>query len=471
MQAPTSQEGGAHRGRTPGAMTQAMGAWVTASERVVRVALTRGDRIETEIMASSTLHVGAQERCDVVVPDSRYRGQLFVRRKQGWVLRVPEGVAGKLANGGPVQRIVAGAAREIPLGPDARGRLETSDGALLFQLVVPPPAMPAPKLPASVQHGVFGAIDWHFTAITVAVFMLFFGATVMLEAADWPMAMSPLDQPELRALVFIDAPPPPPDPAATWAQQDPVPENIERDDQPQPEVESPPQPTRAENRPSRPGRQASSDNAEVSLSRDEIRTGIVLAIGTLAGDDGAFSDMLADGGPTTDHAQLFEDIEGVEYARNNGPTIRDTHRCSGAGCSDRPGNIRDMVRRPAQIATNGPTERAPLGQVDRLPMDPIDVDDDFDPAALVRRIRGKSRAIGRCYELHLTRDPTLAGRIDAEVTVMRAGNVRVDIATNNTGSEAVGACVQRHLSEIRLPQGPEGGPVTLGFPFVFSAQR
>ena len=89
MQAPTSETDGAARGRAPGAMTQAMSAWVTASERVVRVALTRGDRIETEMLASDTLRVGSREQADVVVRDPRYAGKLFVRNRRGWVLRVP----------------------------------------------------------------------------------------------------------------------------------------------------------------------------------------------------------------------------------------------------------------------------------------------------------------------------------------------------------------------------------------------
>lgn len=468
MQAGRDESISSRTGRAPGAMTQAMSAWVTASERVVRVALTRGDRIEIEKLTAQTLRIGPRESADLIVRDARYGGRLFVRTKQGWTLRVPEGVQGKLANGGPVRPIDPGPAREIELAPDARGRLETAEGALLFQLVVPPPAMPAPQLPASVQHGVFGAIDWHFTTITIAVFMLFFGATVMLEAADWPMAGSPLGDPDFQTVIAFIEPEPPPDPAATWAQQDPIPEtdDPETDAEPDPA----PQPQRAD-RPSRTNRPATPE-AESSLSQDDIRRGVALTIAALTpdGESGAFTDLIRDGAPTTRHADLFANIEGVQTFASTNPLPRDTHRCVGEGCSDRPGDIQG-IRRPTQIAVAGPDEHRPLGDVRGLPMDPIDVDDDFDPAALVRRIRGKSRQIARCYEGHLTRHPDLRGRVDAEVTVMPAGNVRIEITGNTTGSDAVGDCVDRHLRTIRLTRGPERHPVTLGFPFVFSAQR
>ena len=464
MQAPTSETDGAARGRAPGAMTQAMSAWVTASERVVRVALTRGDRIETEMLASDTLRVGSREQADVVVRDPRYAGKLFVRNRRGWVLRVPEGVRGKLANGGPVRPIDPGPAREIELAPDARGRLETSEGALLFQLVVPPPAMPAPRLPASVRHGVFGAVDWHFTAITVAVFMLFFGATVMLEAADWPLAGTPENDPDIQVVLNWIEPDPPPDPAATWAQRDPIPDT-QTDSEP--ESQTYPAPPQRADRPARP-RPADSTP---SLSVADVRRGVALTIAALSNDQtGAFPDLLRDGAPTTEHADLFRDIEGVAPVASVGdPLPRDTHRCDGS-CADQPGSIRGIVR-PTQVATRGPVERAPIGSVDRLPLEPIDTDGVFDPAALVRRIRGRSSVIARCYENELTRNPEVAGRVDAEITVMPAGNIRVEIAGNTTGSSAVGGCVQRHLETIRLTEGPDGSPVTLGFPFVFSAQR
>lgn len=468
MQAGTSQRDG-RTGRTPGAMTQAMSAWVTASERVVRVALTRGDRIEIEKLTAETLRIGTRESADLVIRDPRYAGKLFVRTKTGWTLRVPEGVRGKLANGGPVKPIDPGPAREIELAPDARGRLETDEGALLFQLVVPPPAMPAPRLPASVQHGMFGAIDWHFTSITIAVFMLFFGATVMLEAADWPMAASPYDDPIVsEVLINFIEPVPPPDPAATWAQQDPIPET-DADPEPDAQPDPAPQPRRADRpRPSTP-------DAQPSLSQDDIRRGVALTITALTTDDGesgAFTDLIRDGAPTTRHADLFADIEGIDPTASAGdPLPRDTPRCVGEGCADRPGNIRDIIRRPTQVATTGPDEHRPLGDVHGLPMDPIDVGDDFDPAALVRRIRGRSRQIARCYEGHLTRHPDLSGRVDAEVTVMPAGNLRVEIARNTTGSSDVAGCVQRHLQTIRLTNGPDRHPVTLGFPFVFSPQQ
>ena len=88
-----------------------------------------------------------------------------------------------------------------------------------------------------------------------------------------------------------------------------------------------------------------------------------------------------------------------------------------------------------------------------------------------RRLRGVRQRVQRCYEREVTRDPTLAGRIDVELEVHPAGTTTSRITQNGTGSRRLGECITAAASSLRFPEGPEGGSVRYAFPFVFTPQQ
>src|SRR5882762_4829886 len=57
---------------------------------------------------------------------------------------------------------------------------------ILFQFVTPPPPQPRPQLPASVRGSLTSDIDWFFTTIAVASFMLHLLLVIYLRNVDWP---------------------------------------------------------------------------------------------------------------------------------------------------------------------------------------------------------------------------------------------------------------------------------------------
>ena len=82
------------------------------------------------------------------------------------------------------------------------------------------------------------------------------------------------------------------------------------------------------------------------------------------------------------------------------------------------------------------------------------------------------RAITRCYESELRKNPTLAGKITVQFTIQERGNVTgAKVVENTMGSPAVGNCVTKTVARFRFNPGPEGGSVTFKYPFVFQPQN
>jgi TonB family protein len=95
----------------------------------------------------------------------------------------------------------------------------------------------------------------------------------------------------------------------------------------------------------------------------------------------------------------------------------------------------------------------------------------FDPRELARAMRGRMGAVRACYERALRVEPTLAGRVDVDVQVERVGTLSdVHVREGSIGDDAFHGCVERAVRAVRLPSGPEDGPASVSFPFVFAPQ-
>ncbi|MEE2755153.1 MAG: VIT domain-containing protein [Myxococcota bacterium] len=91
----------------------------------------------------------------------------------------------------------------------------------------------------------------------------------------------------------------------------------------------------------------------------------------------------------------------------------------------------------------------------------------LEKATIVRVVRRRQGAIRRCYEKQLQNNPGLSGRVKAQLTIAETGRVTsTRIQKNTTGSEVLGSCISRLMKRWRFPK-PEGGSVTVAFPFAF----
>lgn len=98
----------------------------------------------------------------------------------------------------------------------------------------------------------------------------------------------------------------------------------------------------------------------------------------------------------------------------------------------------------------------------------IKVEGSLDRAHVRRVINGSMNRIQGCYERRLVQVPTLSGRLTFDWTVQGDGSVSgTRIRADTTGDATFASCVQGVVSGLKF-NAPEGGDVTISYPFLFS---
>jgi hypothetical protein len=463
--------GGAVR---PGSMTTAMRAVTQAgasARLAVRVAIARRGSLEREwIVENGELAIGRSERADVVDAALPFDRAVVLRvSAEQTELVVPIGARGRVQSGGGMRGLEELAGASLVLDETARGRLVLGTGAdeiaILFQRVPAPPARTRPALPSAVQQRLFDRVDWFFTAIAAASFMLHFAGIVALTEADWPMPPSLAEITERDAVILFaeETPPPPELPTVT---EPTIPSD--RPETPVAHVDRPITPVRPE-RPSTPTR-APTQRETIASVETQVDQAIALLIGA-SGPDGHFASLIDHGAAITPMGELMAQVDGVAVASTDPGFTPRTGSHSGQPhdiSALRPGVVdghehvegTDLVEHPVHVTVT---------------IDPIDDPEPLDPnwderllrAAVQRRMSG----IQHCYETELTRNPELAGRLTVSMRVEEVGALsHVHTEDDTTGSRPLSECVVRQIQTIRLTAGPEGG-IVAEYPIVFAPQR
>jgi hypothetical protein len=90
----------------------------------------------------------------------------------------------------------------------------------------------------------------------------------------------------------------------------------------------------------------------------------------------------------------------------------------------------------------------------------------LDPALINKEVRAHLADLQSCYEGELRRDPSAKGRIVADFTIGNDGRV-AKLGLGGAWLPAImGTCMSNVLSTMRFPP-PDGGTVTVQYPFVF----
>ena len=90
------------------------------------------------------------------------------------------------------------------------------------------------------------------------------------------------------------------------------------------------------------------------------------------------------------------------------------------------------------------------------------------PEVIQRVMRDNFGQFRVCYENGLRNCPNLQGRVSVRFTIARDGSVKNARAVgSDLPDRAVSACVVRKVGGLRFPM-PEGGPVTVVYPIMFS---
>lgn len=122
---------------------------------------------------------------------------------------------------------------------------------------------------------------------------------------------------------------------------------------------------------------------------------------------------------------------------------------------------------PPPSATTALTTDAPAATM--APSGTARVGGELPRELIQATVRSGSAAIKRCYEEGLGRNPTIGGTVRVRFVIAPDGSVPVAIDDgSDMPDERVTACIVHQVQQLVFPQ-PRGGPVTVTYPFVFSA--
>jgi hypothetical protein len=91
----------------------------------------------------------------------------------------------------------------------------------------------------------------------------------------------------------------------------------------------------------------------------------------------------------------------------------------------------------------------------------------LDKGLIQRAIKARQNEVRYCYELELTRNWELSGRLMIELTIENGKVVSAKAVDDEIG-EAVANCVLARARTWRFPMAPGGGTVVVRYPWVFS---
>ncbi|MCC6899066.1 MAG: AgmX/PglI C-terminal domain-containing protein [Polyangiaceae bacterium] len=168
----------------PGRITRAMRAASVSAPQCLRVALVRRGRVEEERLfrPGAEITLGQSERATFVLDEPTLPAKTPIFR-ENQLLVVPPGVAARVHDGDSLLELpAAAAARQVALGPNARGSMTVGEARLLFQMVVAPVRV-QPQLPLALLRDP-ERIDWLTTIIAAFSFVAHFGVIGTLYS-DW----------------------------------------------------------------------------------------------------------------------------------------------------------------------------------------------------------------------------------------------------------------------------------------------
>ncbi len=459
-------------------------------EKILRVGIIQGGRIIEErlLRKRAPVSVGWSPKNTFVLPGSKLPKSftLFDVKGSSYVLNFRDDTKGRLSIAGEVldmgdvkrHRLVRkkGSSYQIPLDSKARGKIVLGDVTLLFQLVAPPPLPPKLKLPASARGGWFKSIDWNFVGICVVSAFLQVVPVSFIVLHDWPEPKRTEMIPDRFVSLIVDVP----------KEKKPKKQEIKQGEG---QMEGEEKASKKPRKKPRKGDQRKKATAQKQQDPEaaaraaaarkralakKVRGKTLLRFITAKAADGesgtaGIVDTLAQGAARSRIDEAFAGAMGVATATAGSQRARHGGAAATAGEGKVAGieslgsttahkTIKGTGRRKerrvrANIKVSGPSKTFGTGRM--------------SPDQIAAAVRRRIKAVKSCYERELKKDPTLKGKIVIQFTIGEVGRVISSrIASSTMKSSAVGNCILARLRRWRFPK-PEGGSVTVSYPFVF----
>lgn len=439
-------------------------------EKILRACVVQGGKVieEQRLGRRESLTIGTHPKNTFVISgaDMPRSHQLFVSKGGQYELVVSDAMKGRvsvergeaadlsqLKSGGQLAQ--KGEFYHMPLSDGHRGKVVIGDTTLIFQFVVPPPVAVNPQLPASLKSSLKDRVDWPYAIALAIALVVELPLVVYFQYAP---------QPEPRTLENI---------GSRWAEL--IAPEMKKQEAPKPPEQKGDQPKTADGpkekvakKEDEPKDAAPEERAkERAQRRTKVREsvagkGVLALFGTKGegGASGAIADVFKEGGGITgDLDSAFDGISGVGVATSSGAK---SSRGGGSGEAASIGGL--ATSGGGKVATGEKTQTKVAAVKTQAPQ----VDGSLDSAAIAKVVRRRIRSLQDCYERELKRDPSLSGKIEVEFTIGEDGRIEEAAISNNAmGSDAVGSCIVSRVRRWRFP-APDGGSVTVNYPFIFT---
>jgi TonB family protein len=432
---------------------------VAAQPRSLHVGVIHAGRIIQEIETRDAVKVGTSQAATLVLPPS-------ARLSKTTTLFSHEGGKFSLHFDGNTEGLLTVDATEVPLAflrekgvakkhgghyvlplvSSAQGSLELGDVVVAFDFVEPLPQVPTQPLPLAVRSGLVGGFDTVLT-IALASSSLLFGLLLLY--------LSQIPVPEEITFDQID------DRFAEMIMPQRNKPEVKVDDSQTPVVKD-------EKAEKKPDRKAEPDEApkEMNARRREVQAriankGLLGIFNSKTKGKGAIADVFSEGRASNDIDSAFSGIGGV--IASNAPGGGVSRGTGSQGSSSSIGNLATSGAGKVGLAEKA---EAKVGEVKIS--DTPEVDGSLDQADIARVVRGRLTALKECYERELKRNPQLAGKVVVRFTIDEEGRVSQAVIEENTlPDRSVATCVAQRVERFRFPK-PDGGSVTVSYPFIFA---
>ena len=456
--------------------------------KILRVGIIQGGRIVEErlLRRREQVTVGFSPKNTFVVPISNLPRSFALLDVRGgrYVLNFQKDTKGRVSLEGGVFELAelarSGKARkkaggfQLELNQQSRGKVVLGEVTLLFQFVAPPPLPPKLKLPASARGGWIKSIEWHFVGFLMVSALLQVVPMTWLVLQDWPAPKRGTEIPNKFVTLIMKRPEKPPEPPKVDEKKDGEGPGDKEKDKPKEARKA----VAAGDKKDDPEAAARAAAVKKRALAKAVRGKTLLKfITSRAGDDeqgaSGLVDALAHGAARSRVDEAFAGATGVATAS---PGMDRSRR--GGAASDQGGTVatidglgasaarrtvggtgkkRAERRVTANIAVSGPSNTFGTGKMDR--------------SDIARVVKLRIRAVKSCYERELKKDPTLRGKVVVQFTIGEVGRVtNSKIASSTMSNAAVGSCILGRIRSWRFPK-PEGGSVTVSYPFVFTASQ
>ncbi len=429
-----------------------------------------GKIIEERLVRSGEpVTVGQSTTATFVLPTDAIPGQhkLFVHKGGRYHLVFTDQMDGKISMNHAVRPLAElrnevavrrGGRSWLPLDQTNRGKVQVGDSVLLFQFVDAPPE--PRKIPVSFSPFSFQQMDWIYAGFFLFSCIINAAAYIYIDSQPLPGKVSIDDIPDRFATVMLPAPP-----------EDPV---ITEPDGPEVGKETKPDKTETKPEPTDdPGDDALAEVEEpvdVEARRAQrkaamMESGLIplLATSGNTSSDQNVADLIGEGNLVTDLDSALGKSQELKVADYGDSTTLKVFK-DGMNDVER---IVDRTTIGGADAGEGAKEQLHV-TIDLHEEPDVFGGDPTDVAAIRKRVQKKKGQIQACFEEQLKQDPEIGGRIEMTWTILPDGSVTaVRVATNNTGSNALGQCIARRINRWTFADGDDEFDVT--FPFILES--